>query len=143
MIRTIRRFWGRAHLSHDRRRACRYPIADAPVFLGWWDGEEFKTTTALLLDLSMGGASVLAREATGVGLVWLCPYHSAPSNWAEATAVAVERQRSSNPFRRRWFTVRLEFAGPCSYELFKSGTGTGHRPGRPTSAEDIEWGGRR
>jgi hypothetical protein len=143
MIRAIRSLWTRAPLAHDRRRACRYPIADAPVFVGWWEGEEFRSSTALLIDLSMQGASVLSKEAPGVGPVWLCPCHAAPTNWAEARAVAVERAGAATPFRKRWSRVRLEFAAPCSYELFKSGTGTRYvvRPG--TSSDDTAWGGRR
>ncbi|MDR3638304.1 MAG: hypothetical protein P4L84_31160 [Isosphaeraceae bacterium] len=142
MLRAIRRLWSRAPLAADRRRACRYPIADSPVYLGWWAGEEFRTTTAMLIDLSVQGASVLAKDAPGVGPVWLCPCHSAPSDWAEGTAVAVEREGTPTPFRRRWSTVRLEFAAPCSYELFKSGTGTGYLTKKHTTTDGASWGGR-
>jgi hypothetical protein len=141
MIRAIRRLWGRANLDHDRRRACRYPIADAPVFLGWWQAEQFRTTTAMLMDLSMQGASVRAQEAPGAGPVWLCPCHAAPSQWAEARVVAVERGGGS--LFRRGVKVRLEFVGPCSYELFKSGTGTRYTAQPESSADDAAWCGYR
>ena len=91
----------------------------------------------------MQGASVQAKEAPAEGQVWLCPCHAAPSNWADGTVVSVEPQGTPTPFRRRWFTVRIEFAASCSYDLFKSGIGTIHLPNRAPSREDVEWGGRR
>jgi hypothetical protein len=143
MLRTLRRLWDRAPHPEDRRRACRYPIDDSPVFLGWWEGDRFRSTTALLIDLSMHGASVVAQEAPKDGPVWLCPCHSSPSAWAEGTTVAVGRDKKRSLFRKRWHRLRLEFSGPCSYELFKSGTGTGHVFHREATPEDVKWGSRR
>jgi hypothetical protein len=142
MFSAIRRLCSQAEQKYERRRACRYPIAEAPVYLGWWEGAEFRTTTAKLVDLSVQGASVLAGESPGVGPVWLCPCQSAPSSWAEGRAVAVEPETAPGAFRRCASKVRVEFVGPCSYDLFKSGTGTTYVVKPEDAPEDAVWGRR-
>lgn len=143
MADFFRGLWGRAPRTADRRRACRYPAGDSPVYLGWWRDDEFRTTLAILVDVSGQGASVLSSEGPSTNLAWLCPCQTPPAEWVEARAVAVECERSRIPFRRPSYKVRLEFAGPCSFELFKSSTGTRYSARKGASNDDALWGRRR
>lgn len=122
MTSTIFRFFERPTSPNDRRRTCRYSGARNRVFLGWWEGPEFQTTTALLQDISLGGASILIDSpAPAQELVWLSLYKVPPTEWVEASVIKVENGPRTGLFSRRLTQLRIRFFENCSYDFFKSG----------------------
>jgi hypothetical protein len=115
------RFWDKQERTQDRRRACRYAPVRELVFLGWWKAAEFHTVTAILKDVSMGGASlVFDSSPPDDSLVWISLYKVPPTEWVEATVVDVEQARGAWLFGRRSTQIRVKFFEDCSYELFKA-----------------------
>ena len=97
----------------EHRTAARYE-AGAIVYLGWWDGPEFRTCAAGLRNLSQGGALVHVALAPPAGQsLWLCLAGSPPGDWVEARAVEL-----TNP-RAGLHQARLSFVEPCPYEMFR------------------------
>ena len=96
------------------------PHAKHLIFLGWWRGEEFQTVTAVLKDVSLGGASILLDgPAPEDALVWLSQYQVPPTQWVEATVVEVHGQPASGWFSRKSTMIRIRFFENCSYDFFK------------------------
>jgi hypothetical protein len=106
--------------GRDRRSACRYTAVKYLVFLGWWRGDEFHTVTAVLKDVSLGGASILLDgPAPEDALVWLSLYQVPPTQWVEATVVEVHKVPSPRWFSRKSTMIRIRFFENCSYDFFK------------------------
>ena len=115
-------FFDRPTSPNDRRRTCRYSGVRNRVFLGWWDGPEFQTTTAFLKDLSLGGASILIdAPAPTDNLVWISLYKIPPTEWVEASVIEVEKGPRLGLFSRSLTQLRIEFFENCSYDFFKAG----------------------
>ena len=101
--------------SAEKRGASRYDAVRTSIFLGWWEGEEFRTSAATLRNLSHNGAlvHVAARPAEGADL-WLCLAGSPPGDWVGVTLVsAAVRPKDS------YFKLRFLFPDRCPYEFFK------------------------
>jgi hypothetical protein len=122
VITTFFRFFDQPTSPHDRRRTCRYSVTKGQIFLGWWLEGEFKTITATLKDMSLGGASILITSAAPqTDVVWISLYKSPPTEWVEASVVEVERAAKAHIFSRRSIQLRIKFYQNCSYDFFKAG----------------------
>lgn len=97
----------------DNRCSSRYEAVKSAVYLGWWEDSEFRTTLAVLRNLSQGGAlvSVGLSPPDNVGL-YLCLAESPPSDWVEVTIVDKNRRIEGV------HEVRLMFPEACPYEIF-------------------------
>jgi hypothetical protein len=125
----------------DRRRECRYLVVDERAWLGWWEGREFRTFPARVLNLSLGGALLSAETPPPHGhRLWLCPPSANPADWIEATLVE-SRKRLFGPSQ-----VRLAFGSPFPYERFKDMVfgpdalrGNDPAPSLPIDSPDRDW----
>jgi hypothetical protein len=99
----------------ERRQAERYRPVDDRVWLGWGQAEAFKTSPALLLDVSLRGALVVADEVPKEGTpAWICLQSGTESEWVKGRVLGVMRTW------RGPHKVRLVFEGSCPYSFFKA-----------------------
>jgi hypothetical protein len=120
----------------DRRAASRYSAKGPPAFLGWYEGDDYRTTAVKLVDVSMTGikAEVEAFPSSGASVAWLCLVGQKPSQWIEVGIIATITER--HLFRTRRL-VRLRFLEPCTYDFFKGAIeGFSHEVHRPIPVED-------
>jgi hypothetical protein len=112
----------RNHIGHppagtnndERRRVCRYSAVQTAAWLGWWEGQEFKSTSARLVDISLRGCMMTVELLPPQGQpVWFCPPGATPTEWIEATLIESKR-RFLGPR-----VVRIAFSNPFPYETFK------------------------
>src|SRR4051794_28031876 len=100
--------------TDDRRVICRYTVVEAQAWLGWWEGEEFHSTKAQLVDISLRGCKLTVENLPPRDhAVWFCPPGTTPSEWIEAKLVEAKRRL----FGPR--VVRIAFSRPFPYETFK------------------------
>jgi hypothetical protein len=113
-------FFDRPISPRDRRQSCRYQGSENRIFLGWWEGPEFRTTTAVMKDVSVGGALILVDTPTPQDkLVWISLYKVPPTEWIEASVVEASRLARGGLFRRGLSELRVKFLEPCRYDYFK------------------------
>jgi hypothetical protein len=99
----------------DRRSVCRYAVAQSQAWLGWWEGQEFRSTAAQVVDISMRGCMMTVDQLPPPDQpVWFCPPGSTPVEWVEAKLVESKR-RLLGPR-----VVRVAFRYLFSYENFKN-----------------------
>ncbi len=99
----------------DRRGALRYSTICHRLLLGWWEGDEYRTTDALLKDLSLTGASLLAETLPPLETaVWICLQESPQFGWIEMTVVDAE------VVRRGMHVLRVTFPASCPFDFFKA-----------------------
>ena len=97
----------------DNRCSSRYEPVKNSVYLGWWEEPEFRSSPAILRNLSHGGALVhLTQTPPPETGLWLCLAGSPPNEWVEVLvidqAMLVEGLHE----------VHLKFPDSCPYELF-------------------------
>ena len=69
----------------DRRGAPRFDAVEDRIWLGWWDGEQFRTIGARLLDISRTGAAIACPEGPDRGDdAWFCVVGPGVSGGARA-----------------------------------------------------------
>ena len=97
----------------DRRASVREPAVANRVCVEWWVGDQIYSTTGRMLNISEGGALVVADVTPPLGQsVWL--HVEAPAVTDEVGArVARLGQRNE---------VGLSFATPCPYDLYLAAT---------------------
>jgi hypothetical protein len=101
----------------DRRAASRYATNRLPAFLGWYEDEAFRTTSAKLIDVSLLGIKVEVDDSPPrEGMVWLCLSGQKPSQWIEVGVVESTSHRGLFRTRRQ---ARLQFLESCPYDVFK------------------------
>jgi hypothetical protein len=99
----------------DRRRTCRYSVVQTQAWLGWWEGQAFRSTTAHLVDISLRGCMMTVNQLPPEDqTVWFCPPGTAPSEWIEAKLIEAKR-RLLGPR-----VVRIAFRNPFPYDTFKN-----------------------
>ena len=104
----------RASSSDERRSICRYKAIETRAWLGWWEGQQFHSTNARLVDISLRGCMMTVdRLPPADQAVWFCPPGTTPSEWIEARLIESKRRL----FGPR--VVRIAFLKPFSYETFK------------------------
>jgi hypothetical protein len=109
------RLWGGAP-TPERRRSPRHEVVEAQVWLGWWRGERgFLASSAVLINLSRGGAFVFVDERPPQDEpVWISLGMPDPVGFVESRVVAVKVSRQGQ------CAVRLEFRAPCPYGFFEA-----------------------
>jgi hypothetical protein len=107
------RFWGEVS-TPERRRLPRHEVVESQVWLGWVRGSEgFRATSALIVNLSRGGAFIFLDEKPPKDQpVWLSQGIRDPAGSVEARVVAAKVSRQGQ------CAVRLEFREPCPYSFF-------------------------
>lgn len=100
----------------ERRSVCRYSVVQEDAWLGWWEGQESRTTAAKIVDISLRGALLTVESFPPKGVpVWFCPPGvSSPDEWIEVNLVST-RKRLFGPRE-----VRVAFRKVFPYEIFKS-----------------------
>lgn len=113
----------------DRRDTQRYPVEQGAVRLGWYEGGQHRYASAVILDLSHGGARILAdAEPPAAGSAWLRPHEDPVAEWCEIIVLQARRLRSGH------FLVRLKFYAHCPYDIFKQAVVGNDLRGHPMSA---------
>jgi len=128
--------------TQERRSVCRYAVVQDNAWLGWWEGQEFQSTAAKIIDISLRGAMLTVdtfppKDKT----IWFCPPGIATSDeWVEAKLVATKKKL----FGPR--EVRLTFRKVFPYEIFKtvvygpdSFRGVEPPPWVPLESDERDW----
>lgn len=116
----------------NRRQFERYASAEDQAWIGWWEGRIYRKSPATLLDISQGGAKLVAessppRRAT----IWICLDGPMRTEWVEAEALEVTRLRDGSA------RVRVAFREICPYTFFEVAVhGFSETPSR-TSADAV------
>ncbi len=109
-----RLYAARASNVDDRRFICRYTAVETRAWLGWWDEQEFRSTNAQLVDISLRGSMMTVEQLPPSDqTVWFCPPGTTPVEWIEARLIEAKRRL----FGPR--VVRIAFLKPFSYDTFK------------------------
>lgn len=94
----------------DRRKFPRYVPALDHAYLGWWEGEVFRTEPGWVENISCGGAALDVETDPGAGAtVWLCVVGPERTVWVSARLL-----------ERRGRIVRLEFLERFPHQLFRT-----------------------
>lgn len=110
--------------SQDRRRALRYPAAMDQAEVGWCEDKQFRTAAARLKDISSGGAALIldGQEVASTSL-WMRLGGENPTQWISANLAGAQTSEDGVQL------VRLAFAEPCPYDVFKTAVwGTSSAP---------------
>ncbi len=121
---------GDACRSNPRR------MSRARVEVTWVEGKAWRAVSARLLDISKGGAGLLARSAPPVTrFARLRFVEGEGSPWVEAEILGVEQVK---PSRHR---IRLRFVDPCPSFLLRLAVFEGAKTAEPSNAEDeqVAW----
>ena len=109
--------------SSDRRASPRYPVVQNRAFLSCRKATETRQCPARLLNISSGGALIIAEQRPERGLiVWLRLEAPMPTERVEANVVGVVKVPGLLWFRKASYIVRMSFIESCPYDLFKSAT---------------------
>lgn len=104
-----------ARSGRDRRKESRYIPYCRRAYLGWWAGDEYRTLTARIENLSRSGAALLVDEfPESVSEVWLCLIGPVRADWYPARMVGIA------PSGGVGRVVRIALDESLSYEVFKS-----------------------
>jgi hypothetical protein len=83
--------------------------------IGWWEGDTFQHSHALLLNVSQSGLLLLVDEAPPEHKhLFVCLGGPSPTEWVEVDLVDLFRT-PRGPHR-----AHLRFHGLCPYEFFKA-----------------------
>lgn len=129
--------------DHSRRRSTRYQPVDDRLWLGWTQGDQFRTSLALLLDVSLTGALLVADEVPKESTpAWICLQSAGQTDWVKGRVLGVIRT---------WLgphKVRLVFEGTCPYAFFKAAVygpdaeiprGPGDDDDTPKTRHGLDW----
>lgn len=101
-------------LSRDERRtAARHVPITQTAWFGWWDGPEFQSANAVLLDISRGGAALEVERMLPPGPIWLC-LEVEGRVWGTEYVVIAESRGRNLPHR-----ARGRFLGECPDDLYR------------------------
>jgi hypothetical protein len=98
----------------DRRQSERFSASEDQAWVGWWEGRLFRKSPATLINISQGGAMIVAgvappRRATA----WVCLEGPNRSEWVEGMAIEVTKLDDGTA------SVRLAFRELCPYSFFE------------------------
>jgi hypothetical protein len=100
-------------VAGERRLSPRDPAVANGARLEWWEGDTSRDTAARLVDISEGGALVVADVPPPLAqAVWLRVVDPAPTDWVKATVV-----RHGGPHE-----AGLAFADRCPADLYMAAT---------------------
>src|SRR3954470_12302450 len=104
--------------GRDRRNARRYAAGGTLAVLTWAEGDDMRTASARLRDISLAGGSALVESPPPKGtLVWFRLQSDLYSNWLGAYIIGVSR---TGVLGRGPRLVRWRFRETCPYEIFKA-----------------------
>lgn len=99
----------------ERRREPRYIPAKRTAYLGWWEGEAFRSSPARVESLSCHGAALLVEHfPAGAGPIWLALIHSGSDEWFAGNAI------HSSPSGGVGRVVRVALSESLPYDVFKT-----------------------
>ncbi|QDV37923.1 hypothetical protein [Tautonia plasticadhaerens] len=111
---------GARPMGSERRGARRFSAVEDRIWLGWWDGEQFQTLGARLLDVSRTGAAVACPDGPGVGDdAWFCVVGPSLSGGARARVVGREPTEDDPSMIR----LRLNFQARCPDDVYEIALG--------------------
>ncbi len=97
----------------ERRQSVRYDAVAYRSWIGWWDGDNFEVATAILANISRGGAMVNTIYHPPAGSrIWFC-LHADP--WIGSVSATVLEASSCGIDQCR---VRIAFDEPCPDSVF-------------------------
>lgn len=102
----------------DRRAELRYRLAMEQGQVGWWEGAEFVTVEARLLDIGTGGAAVRVRSLPPMDRRIYLRLEDRTITTESVSAMIVHVAA----LRPRGFELRLAFDVPCPPALFQAAT---------------------
>lgn len=101
--------------ASERRREPRYIPAKRTAYLGWWEGENFRSSLARVESLSCHGAALLVEEfPVGTEQIWLSLIDSGSDQWFAGTAI------HNSPSGGVGRVVRLSLLESLPYDVFKT-----------------------
>ncbi len=97
------------------RRHKRYTPSETEAWLGWWEGAIYRKSHAALVDISNGGAKVIAeipppRRST----IWICLDGLRRTEWVESQVIQVRLLLDNTA------EVRMSFREICPYSFFEA-----------------------
>lgn len=99
----------------DRRRSTRFDPVEDRVWLGWWDGEQFQTIAARLIDISRTGAALICVDGPEKTMdAWFCVVGPRHSGGARAQVVG----REPMPGQPEQYRLRLTFHAACPEDVY-------------------------
>jgi hypothetical protein len=100
----------------ERRKNPRFEAGANRVWMGWWKNEEeFVTTTARIVNISLGGSMLCPENPPPQDRpCWLCLGIPEPVEYVEVAVLEVVTSRQGQ------YAVRLQFREPCPYSFFKA-----------------------
>jgi hypothetical protein len=102
--------------TDERRRTARHRAGENRARLEWAEGGEFRHAEGRLIDLSQGGARVVADVPPLVGRpVWFRLEEPVETGWISAQVIRVSQSLDAG----------LKFSSYCPDNLFRATTGSG------------------
>ena len=102
------------NLVDNRRQSERFPVAQDQAWIGWWEGQLYRKSPAVLVDISSGGAKLIASYPPPLrSTIWICVVGRHETEWVEATSIAVVRSNDGSA------EVRVSFQGACPHAFFE------------------------
>jgi hypothetical protein len=112
-------FWQKASrkgsaTGAEQRHSIRHR-SGIPSILGWQEEGVFRSTSAVLLDVSQGGAAIFVDEATpSGGTAHLRLTEGSMTDWVDVEI------RSARRLKNAQAVVHLRFADGCAYSFFRA-----------------------
>jgi hypothetical protein len=99
----------------ERRASCRYAVAAARAWIGWWEDSQFRQVAADIEEVSLRGARLIVERFPPDGRpVWLHPPGGASDDWLEVRVVETKK-RLFGPRQ-----LRVAFCKALPYEVFQA-----------------------
>ena len=116
----------------ERRSVCRYSVVQDNAWVGWWEGEEFRSTAAKIIDISLRGAllTVECFPPKDKAIFFCPPGAAANEEWLEVKIVGAKK-RLFGPRE-----IRVAFRKVFPYEVFKAVV---YGPDSSTSVDTPTW----
>ncbi len=98
----------------NRRQHERYAAAEDQAWLGWWEGRIYRRSPSTLINISHGGAKLIAElPPPRRSSVWVCLDGPRRTEWIEAEVIQVIRRPDQSA------EVRIAFRELCPYTFFE------------------------
>ncbi len=79
--------------ADERRASCRYAVAAARGWIGWWEGPQFRHVAAAIEDVSLRGARLSVERFPPAGQpVWFRPPGGVSDEWLEVRIIEAKKR---------------------------------------------------
>jgi hypothetical protein len=110
----------------------RYAAAEDQAWLGWWEGRIYRKSPATLVDISHGGAKVIAEiPPPRRSSIYICLDGEHRTEWVEAEVLEVIRLPDKTA------QVRMAFRELCPYSFFEVAVFGRSRAATRISAKNV------